>query len=230
MVGARKSLLALGARMPLLRHWLVDRLVLFHRCLCRETFAAERADRGVALRYAPPISRTVLVALSVEVVLDVGIIPEVGWSSLVHEVVLTTSGHLLVLTTLIVSPVLCHLSASAFCNVMSCSLAKSTKFIVSPGWGSLGSSPFSTHHHNMPRESTVTTVSELLAGYVWLYLLRYRYTLRLIHPCTGLSICWRVHQKVLCATTAQAERFSQLLQRFIQLITWLFFDLCYTSD
>ena len=46
VVGARKSLFALGARVPLFRHWLVDRLVLFHRCLCRETFAAERAEEG----------------------------------------------------------------------------------------------------------------------------------------------------------------------------------------
>ena len=96
-------------------------------------FVAERANRGVTLRYAPPISKTVWVVLPVEVVLGIGIILEVGWSSSVHEVVLTTSGHLLVLTTLIVSPVLCHLSVSAFCNVMSCSLAKCTKFIVSIG-------------------------------------------------------------------------------------------------
>ena len=101
--------------------------------LCVASFVAERADGGVALRYALPVSRTILVAVSVEVVLDVGIMLEVWWSSLVHEVVLTTSGHLLVLTNLIVAPVLCHLSASAFCNVMSCSLAKGTKFIVSIG-------------------------------------------------------------------------------------------------
>ena len=51
------------------------------RILCVAPFVAERADRGVALRYAPPISRTVLVALSVEVVLDVGIMLEVWWNT-----------------------------------------------------------------------------------------------------------------------------------------------------
>ena len=84
------------------------------RILCVAPFVAERADGGVALRCTPPISRTVLVALSV-------------------EVVLTTSGHLLILTSLIVSSILCHLSVPAFCNVMCWSLAKGTKFIVSIG-------------------------------------------------------------------------------------------------
>ena len=120
-------------------------------------FAAKRTNRCVALRRS--LSVAVQVVLPVEVALGIGVILEVRRSAPINEVVLTTSSHLLVLTNLVVSPVLCHLSVPAFCNVMSCSLAKGTKFIVSTGRGSLGFFPFPASHHGMSMESTIATVT-----------------------------------------------------------------------
>ena len=109
-----------------------------------------------------PVPGAIRVVLSV-VVLEVLVVLVV----LVHEVVLGTSSHLLVLGHLVVTPVLCHLSGPAFCQIMTCPLAEGAEFIFVVR-RELRSPPFPACHHGMAIVSAVTTVSRVLSLYAGL--------------------------------------------------------------